>query len=177
MMVLQSQTSTPGTQKTPRKASVRCSRSNLSITIEANLKSVNFLDLERDAYRPYIKPNDKPSYVHSLSNHPPGIIKNIPVSINKRLSKISSTKEAFDNASETYQEDLDKKVYKYKLEYNPDVQNKSVRKDRGRNITYFNPPFSKNVKTNVGAKFLRIISKISHPAIHLARCSIGIPSR
>ena len=146
---------------------------NLSITIEANLKSVNFLDvqldLERDAYRPYIKPNDKPCYVHSLSNHPPGIIKNIPVSINKRLCKISSSKEAFDNASKINQEELDKKGYKYKLEYNPDVQNKNVRKNRGRNITYFNPPFSKNVKTNVGAKFLKIISKNFPPSHPLSK--------
>ena len=85
------------------------------------------------------------------------------------ITKISSTKEAFDNASETYQEELDKKGYKYKLEYSPDVQNKSVRKNRGRNITYFNPPFSKNVKTNVGAKFLRIISKNFPPSHPLSK--------
>ena len=39
----------------------------------------------------------------------------------------------------------------------PNTNNK--KKNRGRNITYFNPPFSKNVKTNVGAQFLRIIRK------------------
>ena len=72
---------------------------NLSITIEANLKVVNFLDvqldLENGLYKPYIKPNEKPNYVHSQSNHPPGTIKNIPVSINKRLSNISANKEIF----------------------------------------------------------------------------------
>ena len=83
---------------------------NLAITIEANLKTVNFLDvqldLEEGTFRPYIKLNDKPSYVHSLSNHPPSIIKNIPISINKRLSKISSKKEYFDKAAEISQDEL-----------------------------------------------------------------------
>ena len=86
------------------------SRYNLSITIEANLKVVSFLDvqldLERDIYRPFIKPNDKPNYVNSQSNHPPGIIKNIPISINKRLSNISANKEVFDQAATVYQADL-----------------------------------------------------------------------
>ena len=40
---------------------------NLAITIEANLKTVNFLDMQLDleegTFRPYIKPNDKPCYV------------------------------------------------------------------------------------------------------------------
>ena len=54
----------------------------LSITAEANLKNVNFLDislsLETGIYRPYMKPNDTPTYVHRDSNHPEGILKNIP---------------------------------------------------------------------------------------------------
>ena len=33
------------------------------------------------------------------------------------------------------------------------------RKNRPRKIIYFNPPFSINVKTNIGAKFLRIIDE------------------
>ena len=45
---------------------------NLAITIEANLKTVNFLDvqldLEEGTFRPYIKPNDKPCYVRFLSH-------------------------------------------------------------------------------------------------------------
>ena len=33
----------------------------------------------------------------------------------------------------------------------------SHKKNRTRNITWFNPPFSKNVKTNVGKKFLNLL--------------------
>ena len=52
----------------------------LQITIEANKKVVNFLnvtlDLNKQSYAPYIKPNNKPLYVHRESNHPPHILKN-----------------------------------------------------------------------------------------------------
>ena len=51
------------------------------ITSLANVKNVNFLDinfdLSEDIYKPYMKPNDKPVYVHTESNHPRSILKNI----------------------------------------------------------------------------------------------------
>ena len=75
----------------------------LKITSVANVKNVNFLDiifdLDKDIYKPYMKPNDKPVYVHTESNHPRSILKNIPLSVNKRLSMISSSKEVFDAAA------------------------------------------------------------------------------
>ena len=47
----------------------------LRITIEANISNVNFLDVNLDltthTYRPYMKPNQTPLYVHKLSNQPP----------------------------------------------------------------------------------------------------------
>ena len=65
----------------------------LEVTIEANLKIINFLDicmdLEADVYKPFIKPNTTPLYIHSKSNHPPSIVKNLPAAINRRLSSIS----------------------------------------------------------------------------------------
>ena len=54
-------------------------RHALKITIEANMKTVNFLDvnldLNKDQYGPYRKPNDVPLYVHKHSNHPPAVLK------------------------------------------------------------------------------------------------------
>ena len=97
-----------------------------------------------------------------MSNHPPGIIKNIPIGINKRLNEISATKEAFDEAVGVYQADLNQKGYKHQLKYEPNIQ-VNVKKNRSRRISWFNPPFSRNVKTNVGAKFLRIINKNFQP--------------
>jgi len=57
------------------------------ITIQANKKVVNFLDVTLDLntgkFRPYAKPLSTPLYVHSESNHPPKILGNIPEAINQ----------------------------------------------------------------------------------------------
>ena len=141
----------------------------LNITIEANVKSVNFLDinlnLETGIYKPYMKPNETPLYVHKESNHPPGILRNIPQSVNNRLSSISANQEVFDQACPDYQEALKKSGYDFKLHFSPPIQsnNKSMR--RQRKITWFNPPFSKNSQTNIGEKFLKLIDK-NFPASH-----------
>ena len=39
------------------------------------------LHLNDGTYKPYRKPNDETLYVHAKSNHPPNIIKQIPISI------------------------------------------------------------------------------------------------
>ena len=121
---------------------------NLRITIEANLKSVDFLDITIDLrtgiHKPYMKPNNSPLYVHKDSNHPPSIVKNIPESINRRLSTISSDKTSFDQSAPEYQTALNNSGYKYKLNYNPpETTNNSTpnpKHSRKRNVTWFNPP-------------------------------------
>ena len=51
----------------------------LNITIQTNMKTVNYLDvtfnLNSGTYYPYRKPNDQPLYINTKSNHPPRIIK------------------------------------------------------------------------------------------------------
>ena len=85
------------------------------ITIEANKSIVNFLDVPLDLHSgkhyPFTKEGNIPLYVHKKSNHPPSILKNIPDSINKRFSEISSDRNCFDNAKTVYQEAL------YKLKW------------------------------------------------------------
>ena len=80
----------------------------LNITIEANVKNVNFLDINLDfstaTYRPYMKPNDRPTYVNRSSNHPRGILENIPKLVNKRVSTISANEDVFNSAVPPYQE-------------------------------------------------------------------------
>ena len=55
---------------------------DLKITVEANTTKVNFLDVTLDLasgkYYPYTKEGNIPLYVHTKSNHPPTILKNIP---------------------------------------------------------------------------------------------------
>ena len=63
----------------------------LNITIEANLHTVNYLDvtfdLRKDTYLPYRKPDNPTVYINNCSNHPPIVIKQLPKSISKRLSE------------------------------------------------------------------------------------------
>ena len=140
----------------------------LKITIEADKKCVDFLDvtlnLTTGKHMPYTKPNNTPLYIHTKSNHPPVIIKNIPESINKRLSDISSDKESFDRAAIPYQRALEHSGYNYKLKFqlSTSPSNTSQRQKRQRNITWYNPPYSKNVATNIGKTFLQILDEEFH---------------
>ena len=73
----------------------------LNITIEANLLTVNYLDvtfdLRKGIYLPYRKPDNPPVYINSCSNYPPTVIKQLLKSISKRLSDLSSNEEIFTN--------------------------------------------------------------------------------
>ena len=126
----------------------------------SNLHVVNFLDVTFDLAtgksKPYRKPTDDPLYIHKHSNHPPSILRRLPAFINKRISTLSSDKQVFDDAVQTYQNSLGHSSFSHKLEYMPHVT-QQPRKNRQRNIIWFNPPFSKNVKTNIARSFLKLI--------------------
>ena len=66
----------------------------LSITVTTNVTSANCLDvnfhLTKDICRPYRKPNDEPVNINRHSNHPPNIVRQIPLSVSSRISNISS---------------------------------------------------------------------------------------
>ena len=109
-------------------------------------------------YRPYRKPGDTPKYINVQSSHPPTIIREVPKMVEKRLSRLSSTKEIFEEEIEIYQKALNDSGYKTKLSYNPNVT-KKTRKRKPRKVTWFNPPFNLNVKTNIAAKFLRMVTR------------------
>ena len=129
------------------------------------------MDLHTELHKPFMKLNNFPQYVHSQSNHPPNIIKNIPIGIERRLSAISANEEIFTHAAPVYQEALSKNGYKHQLKYNPPDKSKdgdacSRRRTRKRNILYFNPPYSKHVTTNIGKKFFALLERcfpIGHP--------------
>ena len=95
-------------------------------------------------------------------------MKNIAEAVNKRLSENSSNEEIFEKAAPAYQEALNKSEYKHDLKYNQHKSNQpednNINKDkkkrsRKRNIIWFNPPYSINVKTKVGQKFLQLLDK------------------
>ena len=54
---------------------------------------------------------------------------------------------------------IDKSGYKDKLKYKANRDIASNKKQRKRNFIWFNPQYSKNVKTNIGRIFLNLIKK------------------
>ena len=138
------------------------SKKGLRITIEVNKPTVNFrdvtLDLKNGTHRPFSKPGNIPLYVNSKSNHPPRLLQNIPKSINKRLSEKSSDKESFEQATPLYQHALHISGYNHTLSFSSQSARPSYsRKNRPRNFIWYNPPFSRNVATNVGRTFFKIL--------------------
>ena len=116
----------------------------LKITIEANLKTVNFLnvtlDLGNESYKPYRKPNDNPLYINASSNHPPSILKQLPKNISKRVSGISSSKEIFDQAAPYYNDALKASGYREKIEFQPpETAAKQESQKRKRKVIWFSP--------------------------------------
>ena len=139
----------------------------LQIIIGCNLKVVNYLgvtfNLNDGSYRPYRKPNDETHYIHIQSDHPPSITKQLPRSIEKRLSQLSSSKDIFYETAPYFEQRLASCGYNKKLTYQQQGENieniKNIRKNRKRNIIWFNPPYSKSLKTNIGKYFFRLLNK------------------
>ena len=93
----------------------------LQIIIGCNLKVVNYLDvtfnLNHGSYRPYRKPHHKTHYTHIQSDHPPSITKQLPRSMKKCLSKLSSSKDIFNETAPYYEQRLASCGYNDKLTY------------------------------------------------------------
>ena len=53
-----------------------------------------------------------------------------------------------------------------KLQYQQPIENNQNKKKRKCNIIWFNPPYSKSVKTNIGRIFIKLISK-HFPSNHM----------
>ena len=83
------------------------------------MKIVNYLDVtlrpENSTYRSYQKENNQTKYINTESNQPPSIIKQLPISVESRLSSLSSAEEIFNGVVTPHQDALDKSGYNYKL--------------------------------------------------------------
>ena len=157
-------TSGPQSEKIKKTFQKMFKNKALDIIINCNMKIVNYLDvtlnLNDGSYRPYKKPNDETNYIHVNSDHPPSILKQLPVSIEKRLSSLSSSKEIFEETAPYYEQYLSNCGYKEKLNYrDPTSPNLITKRKQQRNILWFNPPCSKTVKTKIGKFFLQLIKK------------------
>ena len=101
-------------------------------------------------------------YVQAESYYPFNITKQIPKSISQRISANSSNEAIFDDAAPYYNDRLREAGYSEEIQYveeEMDTQNRTQRRNRKRNVIWFNPPFCKSVETNVGQTFLRLVDK------------------
>ena len=134
----------------------------LKITSELNLHQVDFLDvtlnLNSGKFWPFRKPNNNLLYINAQSNHPKSIITHLPTMIETGISKISSGEKEFEQAKPAYEEALSKSGYRSTLSHSP-TDTVIKHRNRSRNIIWFNPPFSKHVKSNIGKEFLKLVQK------------------
>ena len=108
----------------------------LSITIDTNLIETDFLDvsfnLEMDKFFPYRKPSNTPLYIHSESNHPPSIIKQLSSMTNKCISNLSCNEHEFNKAEPLYDSALKSSGFNYSMKLKAPVEN--TRRYRNRKV-------------------------------------------
>ena len=80
-------TSGPQNERIKKKIQKIFKDKGLDIVIECNKKVINYLDatfnLNNGSYRPFRKPDDETMYINVHSDHPPSIIKQLPLSIER----------------------------------------------------------------------------------------------
>ena len=114
----------------------------LSITTDTNLIETDFLDvsfnLEMDRCFRYSKPNNTPLYIHSESNHPPSIIKQLLLITNRLTSNLSCNENELNKAKPLYESVLKNSRVDSSVKFEPPVKN--ARPNRNRKVIWFNPP-------------------------------------
>ena len=131
--------SCPKSEKFKKDIQKLFKQNELDIVIQYNMKTVKYINIE--------------------STHPPSIIKQLQLSIESPFSSSSSAEKIFNNSVIPYQDALDRSGYKHKIKYKANIDTVSNKKQRKRNIIWFNLPYRKNRKTNIGKIFLNPIKK------------------
>ena len=85
---------------------------------------------------------------HKHCSHRPSILRQLQAYIDKLNLTLSCDTKVFKDAAQTYQNGLGHSNFSHKLEYMPHVT-QQPRRNRQRNIIWFNPSFSKIVKINI----------------------------
>ena len=118
-----------------------------------------YLDLKNDCYRQWKKPNNNPIYVNKNSSHPPNCLKQIPIGIEKMITRNCSSEDELNKVINEYQPSIDSSGYTHILKYNPEAKQCKKKRSRKRVVTWFNPPWSNSVKTNLAERFLSLVDE------------------
>ena len=87
--------------------------------------------------------------------------------INKRISNLSCIEHEFNNAKPLYESAPKSSGFNYSMEFGAPV-GKAIR-NRNRKVISFNPPYSLNVKRNIGKVFLKLVRKHFHRSHKLSK--------
>jgi hypothetical protein len=90
--------------------------------------------------------------------------------LKKSFTNEPSDQQTFNSSAPTYENALRRSNYDFNLQYNAIPSSKidapnnesctsQPKRKRRRNIIWFNPPYGKNVVTNIGKTFLQLIDK------------------
>ena len=127
----------PQSEKVRKELQIFFKKFGLNLIIECNKTTVDCLNIALNlldrTYKPYQKPENKLHYIHKEFNHPPCIIKQIPVAIETRLLNHSSNETVFRHAVD-HKKALNKSGYNVKLQYKPANQNSKNKINRIINI-------------------------------------------
>ena len=142
---------------------------NINIISNYPLKIIKSLpeNIQKRIYKPLI--------YNINSNHPPKTIKNLPKNIQKRISKTqSSSIRIFNNSKDLFNNVLSASRFQQRIRFEQHKTSATPRKNRKSNIIWFNPPYSANVTTQIGNKFLEILDKYfpkSHKYHKILNCN------
>jgi hypothetical protein len=140
----------------------------IGLKIKAQVKNqvANFLDIMLNWKIKNLHPTERqttnqPLYFDSRLNHPPYILKQIPISIIKHISSLSSVQESFDECTPFYESALKHSNYNLSLEYSTNSPSLHHLRNEGANETLTrltppppSPPFSKPLKPTSRNVFL-----------------------
>ena len=134
----------------------------LNLEIKGNLKVVYYLDITFDLTTELFKSHNK---INNISRYVKCKIKALAIYTerntkicSKRISSNSCNEQVFNAAAPFYNDILDQCEYSEKLTFEKE-QYKQERRNRERNIIWYNPPFSENVKTNIAKQILHLSDK------------------
>ena len=123
------------------------------------MKAVNYLDatfnLNDVIYWPYTKPNNEIKDIHKNSNHQPGVVRQVPLPIESKLSTLSFNEKMFQEALPPYKKALQNSGYRHTLTYKcPKNDSNStninkIRRNSKRQIIWFSSPFNLKKKTKM----------------------------
>ena len=125
------------------------------MTVGTNLIETYFLPTKK--YFPFRKANNTSLYINAFSKHPPTIIKQLLKMINKRISDLSCNKKEFGKVKSVYESVLKDSGYFSSMSCNNSNNTQNARRNRNRKVIWFNPPYSQNVKTNIGKIFIKLV--------------------